>query len=62
MSSRLCLYGFMHDIMTICGTQVAVAGAPVSQWELYDTAYTERYMGEHISLTILIGPEVFLFL
>eukprot|EP00039_Didymoeca_costata_P007453 m.100137 g.100137 ORF g.100137 m.100137 type:complete len:816 (+) comp13693_c0_seq9:225-2672(+) len=25
--------------------KVAVAGAPVSQWELYDTAYTERYMG-----------------
>ena len=24
--------------------QVAVAGAPVTCWELYDTAYTERYM------------------
>ena len=23
-----------------------VAGAPVAQWELYDTAYTERYMGD----------------
>ncbi|CAG8717605.1 15501_t:CDS:10, partial [Gigaspora margarita] len=25
--------------------KLAVAGAPVTQWELYDTAYTERYMG-----------------
>ena len=25
--------------------QVAVACAPVSRWEAYDTAYTERYMG-----------------
>ncbi|WP_294056071.1 S9 family peptidase [Sphingomonas sp.] len=23
-----------------------VAGAPVTRWELYDTAYTERYMGD----------------
>ena len=23
-----------------------IAGAPVTQWELYDTAYTERYMGD----------------
>jgi dipeptidyl-peptidase-4 len=23
-----------------------VAGAPVSKWELYDTFYTERYMGD----------------
>ena len=23
-----------------------VAGAPVSKWELYDTHYTERYMGD----------------
>ncbi len=25
--------------------RVAVAGAPVADWELYDTAYTERYLG-----------------
>ena len=23
-----------------------IAGAPVTKWELYDTSYTERYMGE----------------
>ena len=25
--------------------KLAICGAPVSTWELYDTAYTERYMG-----------------
>ncbi|KAI7867503.1 Alpha/Beta hydrolase protein [Spinellus fusiger] len=25
--------------------KVAIAGAPVTQWELYDSAYTERYLG-----------------
>ena len=29
-----------HDVF-----QVAVAGAPVTHWETYDTGYTERYMG-----------------
>ncbi len=23
-----------------------IAGAPVTRWELYDTAYTERYLGQ----------------
>jgi dipeptidyl aminopeptidase/acylaminoacyl peptidase len=25
--------------------KVAISGAPVTTWALYDTAYTERYMG-----------------
>lgn len=28
-----------------CYFQVAVAGAPVTLWQFYDTGYTERYMG-----------------
>jgi dipeptidyl-peptidase-4 len=32
----------------------AVAGAPVTDWELYDTHYTERYLGDPES-----GPEVY---
>jgi dipeptidyl-peptidase-4 len=27
-----------------------IAGAPVTQWELYDTAYTERYLGDPTKL------------
>ncbi|KAK4514934.1 Myblike DNAbinding domain-containing protein [Mucor velutinosus] len=26
--------------------KMSIAGAPVTQWELYDAAYTERYMGK----------------
>jgi hypothetical protein len=25
--------------------KLSIAGAPVTTWELYDTGYTERYMG-----------------
>ena len=25
--------------------KLAISGAPVTSWNLYDTAYTERYMG-----------------
>ena len=32
----------LADIFYI--VQVAVAGAPVTDWEMYDTGYTERYM------------------
>jgi dipeptidyl-peptidase 9 len=28
----------------ICLLKVAIAGAPVVDWHLYDTGYTERYM------------------
>ncbi|CAM0135085.1 unnamed protein product [Umbelopsis sp. WA50703] len=34
--------------------KVAIAGAPVTRWELYDSAYTERYLG-HIDS----NPEVY---
>ena len=29
--------------------KVGVSGAPVTEWEIYDTAYTERYMGTPLS-------------
>ncbi|XP_065581247.1 dipeptidyl peptidase 8-like [Artemia franciscana] len=32
--------------------KVAIAGAPVTDWLLYDTGYTERYMGLHTTETM----------
>ena len=29
--------------------KIAIAGAPVTDWKLYDSAYTERYMGTPMS-------------
>jgi len=31
-----------------------ISGAPVTRWELYDTAYTERYLGNPVAL-----PEIY---
>ncbi|MEO7813864.1 MAG: DPP IV N-terminal domain-containing protein [Sphingomicrobium sp.] len=51
---RLAIYGWSYGgYMTLKmlaanpGTYAAgIAGAPVTKWELYDTAYTERYLGD----------------
>jgi dipeptidyl-peptidase-4 len=51
---RIAIYGWSYGgYMTLKqleanpGTYAAgVAGAPVTKWEFYDTAYTERYMGD----------------
>ena len=51
---RIATYGWSYGgYMTLKmlqanpGTYAAgIAGAPVTKWELYDTAYTERYMGD----------------
>lgn len=50
---RVGIYGWSYGgYLTLMGLaqypdvfKVAVAGAPVTSWELYDTGYTERYMG-----------------
>jgi dipeptidyl-peptidase 9 len=50
---RVAIYGWSYGgYMALMGLsqrpdvfKVAIAGAPVTQWQLYDTAYTERYMG-----------------
>lgn len=51
---KIALYGWSYGgYMTLKQLQAdpgfyaaGIAGAPVAQWELYDTAYTERYMGD----------------
>lgn len=52
-SSRVGIYGWSYggylSAMCLCRApdvfHVAVAGAPVTSWDGYDTHYTERYMG-----------------
>jgi dipeptidyl-peptidase-4 len=42
--------GYLAALAVIRAPQffhVAVAGAPVTEWKLYDTFYTERYLGNH---------------
>jgi dipeptidyl-peptidase 9 len=50
---RVAIYGWSYGgYMSLMGLaqrpdifKVSIAGAPVTTWNLYDTAYTERYMG-----------------
>lgn len=50
---RVALFGWSYGgYMALMGLaqrpdvyKVVVSGAPVTTWNLYDTAYTERYMG-----------------
>jgi dipeptidyl-peptidase-4 len=52
-SSRVAIYGhsyggFMAALAMLAAPgrfKVGIAGAPVTDWRLYDTGYTERYMG-----------------
>lgn len=51
--SRVAIHGWSYGgYLSLMGLaqrpdifKVAIAGAPVTSWELYDTGYTERYMG-----------------
>ncbi|WP_294017914.1 S9 family peptidase [Sphingomonas sp.] len=53
-AARIATYGWSYGgYMTLKMLQAApgtfaagISGAPVSKWELYDTHYTERYMGD----------------
>ncbi|WP_407669346.1 S9 family peptidase [Paraglaciecola hydrolytica] len=53
-ATRIGIHGHSYGgYMTLMGMfkagdyfQAGVAGAPVTDWELYDTFYTERYMGD----------------
>jgi len=55
--ARIAVYGWSYGgYMVLKLLQAApgvfaagVAGAPVTQWELYDTHYTERYMGNPVT-------------
>eukprot|EP01084_Bolivina_argentea_P255510 429777_1 len=42
-------YGGYMSLMALCQRpdifRIGIAGAPVTLWQLYDTGYTERYMG-----------------
>ena len=52
-SKRIAIFGWSYGgYMALMGLaqrpdifKVAISGAPVTTWNLYDTAYTERYMG-----------------
>ena len=39
------MFSFQNYLKCLIYQKVAISGAPVTAWELYDTAYTERYMG-----------------
>ncbi len=53
-ADKIALYGWSYGgYLTLKQLQAdpgfyaaGIAGAPVAKWELYDTAYTERYMGD----------------
>ena len=50
---RVAIYGWSYGgYLSLMGLaqrpdifKLAISGAPVTTWSLYDTAYTERYMG-----------------
>ncbi|RUS69633.1 hypothetical protein EGW08_022607 [Elysia chlorotica] len=60
--SRVAIYGWSYGgYMSLMGLaqrpdifKVAIAGAPVVSWELYDSGYTERYIGLPLS-----NPDVY---